>query len=185
MHQPTWQAVLWQVLFPLLDKVRNLSSSASNEKVDTSGNILIHHSRNTAQKQWAETQVLTLSGVARVFNTKRQLLQMLGDFPRAWSLLLEFIEHSALSKNNEVSLAALKSFQEILYLQKNGDNSDEVPTGDPEALWIIAWRVWLNIGMESSMPPQDDDTEPYVPSQAFLTALVHIFPAVFHHIRNK
>ncbi|XP_043280380.1 protein MON2 homolog isoform X2 [Venturia canescens] len=186
LHQPTWQAVLWQVLFPLLDKVRNLSSSASNEKVDTSGTILIHHSRNTAQKQWAETQVLTLSGVARVFNTKRQLLQMLGDFPRAWSLLLEFIEHSALSKNNEVSLAALKSFQEILYLQKNGDNSEDVPAGgDSESLWIVAWRVWLNIGIESSMPPPDDETEPYVPSQAFLTALVHIFPAVFHHIRNK
>lgn len=46
-----------QVLFPLLDKVRRLSSSASSEKVDTSGNILIHHTRNTAQKQWAETQV--------------------------------------------------------------------------------------------------------------------------------
>lgn len=57
LHQPTWQAVLWQVLFPLLDKVRSLSSSASSEKVDTGGNILIHHSRNTAQKQWAETQV--------------------------------------------------------------------------------------------------------------------------------
>lgn len=66
LNPPTWQAVLWQVLFPLLDKVRSLSSSASNEKVDTSGNILIHHSRNTAQKQWAETQVLTLSGVSRV-----------------------------------------------------------------------------------------------------------------------
>lgn len=85
----------------------------------------------------------------------------------------------------QVSLAALKSFQEILYLQKNGDNSEDVPAGDPEALWVIAWRVWLNIGMESSMPPPDDENEPYVPSQAFLTALVHIFPAVFHHIRNK
>lgn len=66
LNPPTWQAVLWQVLFPLLDKVRTASSSASSEKVDTSGNILIHHSRNTAQKQWAETQVLTLSGVSRV-----------------------------------------------------------------------------------------------------------------------
>lgn len=53
----TWQPVLWQVLFPLLDKVRSASSCASSEKVDTGGNILIHHSRNTAQKQWAETQV--------------------------------------------------------------------------------------------------------------------------------
>jgi hypothetical protein len=45
-----------------------------------------------------------LSGVARVFNTKRQLLQSLGDFLRAWTLLLEFVENSALSKNNEVSM---------------------------------------------------------------------------------
>lgn len=62
----TWQVVFWQVLFPLLDKVRQQASQASSDKVDTSGNILIHHSRNTAQKQWAETQVLTLSGVSKV-----------------------------------------------------------------------------------------------------------------------
>lgn len=123
---PTWQSVLWQVLFPLLDKVRSLSSSASSEKVDTTGNILIHHSRNTAQKQWAETQVLTLSGVSRVFNTKRHLLQTLGDFIRAWSLLLEFIENAALSKSNEVSLAALKSFQEILYNKPSIERDDDI-----------------------------------------------------------
>lgn len=126
---PTWQSVLWQVLFPLLDKVRSLSSSASSEKVDTTGNILIHHSRNTAQKQWAETQVLTLSGVSRVFNTKRHMLQTLGDFIRAWSLLLEFIENAALSKSNEVSLAALKSFQEILYNKPNSDRDDGGSSG--------------------------------------------------------
>lgn len=137
LNPPTWQAVLWQVLFPLLDKVRNLSSSASSEKVDTSGNILIHHSRNTAQKQWAETQVLTLSGVSRVFNTKRQLLQLLGDFSRAWSLLLEFIENAALSKSNEVSLAALKSFQEILYNKPN-DVTDVVAVGCVAAAMPIA-----------------------------------------------
>lgn len=78
LQQPTWQAVVWQVrlneeipcficlacvqpshqvLFPLLDSVKKLSSQASDEKVDTSGSLLIHHSRNTAQKQWAETQV--------------------------------------------------------------------------------------------------------------------------------
>ncbi|XP_052894709.1 protein MON2 homolog isoform X2 [Anopheles moucheti] len=198
LNPPTWQAVLWQVLFPLLDKVRALSSCASNEKVDTSGNILIHHSRNTAQKQWAETQVLTLSGVSRVFNTKRALLQMLGDFPRAWALLLEFIENSALSKSNEVSLAALKSFQEILY------NPGAVRTSSASAdvdIWNVAWRVWLNIGAESTKPPSLGDlsekgagvggsnssgTEDlYIPSQAFLTALVHIFPALFQHIRAR
>ena len=42
-----------------------------------------------------------------------------GDFPRAWALLLEFIEASALSHSAEVSLAALKSFQEILHINKD------------------------------------------------------------------
>lgn len=93
----------FQVFFPLLDKVRSYSGSASSEKVsDHGGNILIHHSRNTAQKQWAETQVLTLSGVARVFSSKRDALQSVSDFPRAWALLLEHIENSSLSKNTEV-----------------------------------------------------------------------------------
>ncbi|XP_046682789.1 protein MON2 homolog isoform X2 [Homalodisca vitripennis] len=176
LSQPTWQAVLWQVLFPLLDKVRRLSNSASSEKVDTGGNILIHHSRNTAQKQWAETQVMSLSGVARVFNNKRQLLQTLGDFPRAWSLLLEFIENSALSKNNEVSLAALRSFQEVLY-QSDGDEGS-----DGGEMWSVAWRVWLKIALECRV---DSEDTAYLPSQPFLTALVHMFPAVFQHIRHR
>lgn len=182
LKQSTWQAVLWQVLFPLLDKVRSFTNSASSEKVDTGGNILIHHSRNTAQKQWAETQVLTLSGVARVFNTKRQLLQALGDFPRAWSILMEFIENAALSKSNEVSFAALKSFAEVLYLNKNQnvDNSN-----DDKDIWGVAWKVWIKIGTEITVPVVEQEVAEdfYLPSQAFLTALVQIFPSVFQHVK--
>lgn len=124
---------------------------------------------------------------------------MLGDFPRAWSLLLEFIENAALSKSNEVSLAALKSFQEILY-NKPEDNSDgtldiNVPivatkpeVADSIDIWNVAWRVWLTIGTESTRPPDnlpDKSDEIYIPSQAFLTALVQIFPALFQHIHVK
>ncbi|XP_026271999.2 protein MON2 homolog [Frankliniella occidentalis] len=195
LQPPTWQPVLWQVLFPLLDKVRSLSGAASSEKVDTGGNILIHHSRNTAQKQWAETQVLTLSGVARVFNTKRALLLSLGDFPRAWSLLLEFVEHAALNKNNEVSLAALKAFQEVLYVNKQGSKAEDaggapstngISPSDEANVWGVAWRVWLGIGTESTAPaaPCGAPDDAYVPSQAFLTALIQIFPAVFAHVRS-
>jgi hypothetical protein len=85
----------------------------------------------------------------------------------------------------QVSLAALKSFQEILYLPKNIDNNDPVQSEDSEALWIVAWRIWLSIGLDSTKPPQDTEIEPYIPSQAFLTALVQIFPAVFQHVKNK
>ncbi|CAG9759422.1 unnamed protein product [Ceutorhynchus assimilis] len=185
LKQSTWQIMIWQVLFPLLEKVKRLSNSASTEKVDAGGNILIHHSRNTAQKQCAETQVLTLSGVARVFNTKRQLLQALGDFTRAWSILLEFIETAALSKNNEVSIAALKSFQEILFC-KNQNSDNKVP--EEKEIWTVAWKVWLKIGTEATSSVKGSEhhnsDDCFLPSQTFLTALVQIFPSVFSHIKN-
>ncbi|XP_022686091.1 protein MON2 homolog isoform X2 [Varroa jacobsoni] len=217
LEQQTWQAVLWNVLFPLLDRVRNLSGSASTEKVtDMAGNILIHHSRNTAQKQWAETQVLTLGGVARVFYVKRDILQSLGDFGRAWALLLEFIENSALSKNNEVSLSALKSFQDMLHMTSrggstappsniaasvcgdsmssaasfNGDSGLESLSTDRVSeevmLWETAWRVWCTIGLNSTQAPAEgDQQEMFIPSQPFLTALIHIFPLLFQHIKSR
>ena len=105
---------MWQVLFPLLDNVIIQSDNASSEKVSQSAVIMMHHSRNTAQKQWAETKVLTISGVVRVFNTKRKLLKSMEDYSKAWLLLLEYVEKMALSDTAEVSLAALKSLQEMI-----------------------------------------------------------------------
>ncbi|XP_013390078.1 protein MON2 homolog, partial [Lingula anatina] len=211
LQQTTWQAVLWQVLFPLLDKVQKFSKTASSVKQsnDATGNILIHHSRDTAEKQWAETRVMALAGVARVVSGKRRVLQhALSDFPRAWALLLEFIESAALCHNAEVALAALKSLQEVL---QNGEDSksagDAIKNGtdskggqlsssetkvktDPGldiALWSNAWRVWLSIGTTSTQPPSSSSnaTNPYLPAQPFLTALVQIFPGLFEHIRSR
>lgn len=47
----------------MLTKVNSLAGSASTSSL--SGSIMMHHSRDTAHKQWAETQVLILTGVAR------------------------------------------------------------------------------------------------------------------------
>lgn len=63
---------------------------------------------------------------------------MLGDFDRAWSLVLEFIQNAALSKNGEVSLAALKSLQEIMY-----HNADKAATlTDEETTRVKDDEIW-------------------------------------------
>jgi len=148
-----------------------------------------------------------------------------GDFLRAWALLLEYVELAALCPNAEVSLAALKSFHEILNIPtsatdgaslsggESARSSDElkalfgrrdVPiTEEPEptagmkddtggtvdevALWSHAWRVWRSIGTSVTNHVESSTTSSahYVPSQAFLTALVLTFPALFSHIRSQ
>ncbi|KAK1169177.1 hypothetical protein AOXY_G10128 [Acipenser oxyrinchus oxyrinchus] len=140
LQQATWHTVVWKVLFHLLDRVRKSSTTADKEKIESGGgNILIHHSRDTAEKQWAETWVLTLAGVARIFNTRRYLLQSLGDFFKAWEVLLGHIQSAALSKNSEVSLAALKSFQEILQIVTPVKDSEK-----PDALSAVNMPILID-----------------------------------------
>lgn len=122
--------------------------------------------------------------MARVFNTKRQLLQQLGDFCRAWSILLEFIEHAALSRSNEVSYSALKSFQEILYNNKNQQVNNK--TSDDKDIWLIAWKIWLKIGMELTVPLlENNGDDPFIPTQTYLIALVQLFHNIYQHVKNN
>uniref|UniRef100_A0A0R3RXV2 Protein MON2 homolog n=1 Tax=Elaeophora elaphi TaxID=1147741 RepID=A0A0R3RXV2_9BILA len=160
----TWEHMVWKVLFPMLDKVRALTLSASTTRTDSSAlgasNILIHHSRDTESKQWAETSVQTLSGIVKIFNTQRALLLSLDDFPAIWGTLLHYIEYLAASDNNEMTLAALKSFQELLLGKISSQGyemgkrerfanpahanygGEELPAL-PEHLWIAAWKSWM------------------------------------------
>ena len=174
------------------------------------GNILIHHSCDTAEKQWAETCVLTLAGVARVFSTRSHILKSLDDYPRAWALLLEIIESNALSKNSEVALNSLKSFQEIVddLSANNKAPKSKEGTTDLSAitfvadaseseidLWANAWRIWQNIGVNSMESEHflrttkdsngKSETRTIYPSQPYLTALVNIFPPLFSRIFTR
>lgn len=173
----TWQAVLWQILFPLLHQVRTRSCVALDMRLQTptsaslfadsgantdedslnSGceTMVMHHSRNTAQKQWSETQVLALTGVTKVFTTKREKLVQIQNFNKAWNVLLDFIKTAALSKVFEVSLAALKCFQDLLAIEnpKNPMMSfSKKQQGEPVVyeksrkkmdinLWLSIWVV--------------------------------------------
>ncbi|XP_061380307.1 protein MON2 homolog isoform X3 [Danaus plexippus] len=179
LGRPAWRSLL-AVLFPMLDQVRRHSDVASSEKVDTGEHILIHHTRNTAQKQWAETQVLTLSGVSRVFHSRFQLLMTVGDFIRSWVALLDYITDFALRRSHEVSVAALKSFQEVV--SAAGRAEGEVP----RRVWSAAWNAWTAIATGLATPPGCADDKPaelFSPSLNFLTTLVQIFPLIFQHIR--
>ncbi|VDM92159.1 unnamed protein product, partial [Litomosoides sigmodontis] len=158
----TWQHMVWKILFPMLDKVRTLTLSASTTRTNSSilgaSNILIHHSRDTESKQWVETSVQTLSGIVKIFNAQRTLLLALDDFAAIWTTLLRYIEYLAASDNSEMTLAAFKSFQTFeelalihclytLYMQLyfSSVSGNEEGTNLPEQLWIASWKSWMTM----------------------------------------
>lgn len=55
---------------------------------------------------------------------------------------------------------------------------------EDSALWWAAWNTWYRIGTESTKPPATCDKLTFIPSQPFLTALIQIFPALYHHIKT-
>ena len=168
LNRFSWDSVMWQVLFPLLEAVETSWTSASSEKVECSNALLIHHSRNTEQKQWAETQVLVLNGIAKIFSLKRSSLLQIHDYPKAWFFFLQFMQKGATSFNEEVSLAALKSFQESLVFPQDGNIQD------PPETWARSWLVYCDIGKKVIC--DKGAHQQYL--TAFVTIFQHLFPAL-------
>lgn len=137
MSMQTWRSCLWEILFPMLDRVRRLASEASAEvnagqelgkERGKSVMLMVHHSRNSAQKQWDETLVLCLNGMGRLLRSHLGVLSGLEGFEQRWDALMGFVEHSVLAGSREVGCAAVTSFVAVLSAHAGA-------TSLPGALW--------------------------------------------------
>ncbi|XP_057816566.2 uncharacterized protein LOC131029908 isoform X2 [Cryptomeria japonica] len=118
-----WEHCLWRLVFPLLTDVRHLAATSSKDEwqgkeLGMRGgkpvHMLIHHSRNTQQKQWDETLVLVLGGMSRLLRPFFPFLRTLDNFTTGWESLLIFIQESILGGSKEVALAAINCLQTVL-----------------------------------------------------------------------
>ncbi|KAJ3696126.1 hypothetical protein LUZ60_001503 [Juncus effusus] len=146
-----WEDCLWMYVFPILDCVSHLASTSSKDEwqgkeLGTRGgkavHMLIHHSRNTAQKQWDETIVLVLGGIARLLRSFFPLLQSLKNFSNGWELLLEFVKNSILNGSKEVALAAINCLQSLV--------SSHCPKGNLEASYIKSMLEVYELVLQTS-----------------------------------
>ncbi|CAH8479787.1 unnamed protein product [Schistosoma turkestanicum] len=151
--EDTWSTLLWKILFPLLSNVHSLYQNAPVEKIsDKPNSLLIHHSRDTVSKQWAETVVLTLSGVSHCFISKQSQLLTLNDFTKCWQILLDHLKVTALMDGGEISLASLNCMKILLDIQlppnpPSTPSSTSLPTA--KLIWSAYWETWLQIGKQS------------------------------------
>ncbi|KAK9137366.1 hypothetical protein Sjap_007960 [Stephania japonica] len=116
LSRSMWEDCLWTYVFPTLGHVSLMAATSSRDEwqgkeLGTRGgkavHMLIHHSRNTAQKQWDETLVLVLGGIARILRSFFPFLRSLNDFWTGWESLLVYVRNSILNGSKEVAIAAV------------------------------------------------------------------------------
>lgn len=86
-------------------------------------------------------QVLTLSGVSRVFHSRFQLLTTVGDFNRSWTALLDYITDFALRRSHEVSLVNERDSKYLMFNPKQ----NKTETLNPVINWLgkIVYKLLL------------------------------------------
>ncbi|KAG5456511.1 MAG: hypothetical protein BJ554DRAFT_3728, partial [Olpidium bornovanus] len=132
-----WEITLWKVLFPLLESVKAASSKALKQpaqppkKSSISVGMMVHHSRDSAHKQWDETKVLVLSGVVGTFRESLANLTDLPNFDKAWRLLLACIRDYMINASPEVAIASVKGMKSLMSL----------PQDDPKALRQMEQKI--------------------------------------------
>lgn len=123
ISESMWEYCLWTYVLPLLERVSHLAATSSSDEWQgkelgirrgKTVHMLIHHSRNTAQKQWDETLVLVLGGITRLLRSFFPFLQSLNNFSAGWELLIRFIEDCILNGSKEVAVAAISCLQTVV-----------------------------------------------------------------------
>ncbi|CAN4110213.1 unnamed protein product [Withania somnifera] len=123
LSKSMWEDCLWNYIFPTLDRSSHMAATSSKtewqgKELGTRGgkavHMLIHHSRNTAQKQWDETLVLVLGGIARILRSFFPFLRSLDNFQSGWETLLLFVRNSIFNGSKEVALAAVSCLQSTI-----------------------------------------------------------------------
>mmetsp|Transcript_36860 Transcript_36860/g.91766 ORF Transcript_36860/g.91766 Transcript_36860/m.91766 type:complete len:2107 (+) Transcript_36860:60-6380(+) len=175
LSHDAWDATLWRVLLPLCASVSRAAELASPDAISAPelGRVggqpvllQLHHSRDTARKQWDEARVLALRAVTRVVRTHLTLLKGRPRFAQAWAHLLRFVEASALSApgSAEVGDAAVGALLQLLLLPKKG--SGPIAVAAPAAAAAPATAEDNDEGVTDAAPAATPVAEPVDSSAA-------------------
>jgi histone H3/H4 len=145
-----WNTFISQALLPVLYNINEEASKAeANPNVpvatETSGDslrrkqvqIMVHHSRNTAAKQWSETRSLTIENISRIVKEHGSKdLSKAEMFEELCIKFIDFLHQSVQTKTTEITKSSTRYLQEML-----------LTCTDPalKIIWKGAWLIWETI----------------------------------------
>nr|CCA24197.1 conserved hypothetical protein [Albugo laibachii Nc14] len=97
-------------------------TKASTRNNPSRNTIMVHHSRDSAEKQWDESQVLMFAGISRVLQSNCHHLRQYGTwFAHIWRVLLRHVISTATAFENskEVVVTSIQTLQTLLQVSLN------------------------------------------------------------------
>jgi len=152
LSRAVWERCLWELLFPLLRHAFHMSATSSKEEAEAAllgrskgaqVRLVMHHSRNTQQKQWDETVVVSVGGMARLLRAHLPAIAAMEGMEAGWDELMIVAESSLAGGRKEVAVAAVGFLGGVLGAH-GGDDTVVTP-----AMWRRSMRA-LDVGVEAA-----------------------------------
>eukprot|EP01059_Diplonema_ambulator_P028496 TRINITY_DN472_c0_g1_i1.p1 TRINITY_DN472_c0_g1~~TRINITY_DN472_c0_g1_i1.p1 ORF type:complete len:1473 (+),score=448.75 TRINITY_DN472_c0_g1_i1:52-4470(+) len=144
LPSPCWNTLFWDVLLKILDNVHSAALTAEqqglNQELQSQKGLIMHHSRNTAAKQWYETRCTVLDGVARLIRVFYSIIsKCVSRFAEVLNRMAVHLANASLHSTEEVANVGLRSLQYLLVEISNAA-ADQVE--HPAMLWEVAMGTW-------------------------------------------
>jgi len=154
-----YQRCLRDILIEVVAEIQSAANDARNG-VQRAGSskaegLIIHHSRDTPEKQWNETMVLAVEGVRRVLSHFSEEAGVRAFAPLAYTVLLQ-VQTTLICLSSELSGSALRSLVDLMRIPAScqpfeasalgAGCSPELPIDVADAaattsIWLLGWHV--------------------------------------------
>uniref|UniRef100_A0A6B2KXE2 Protein MON2 homolog n=1 Tax=Arcella intermedia TaxID=1963864 RepID=A0A6B2KXE2_9EUKA len=181
-----WEQTL-EILYEMLDGISVLAGEASTdenlqehqlgqEEDGKPAMMLVHHSRNSAAKQWAETRVIALEGVLRIFQAFFSVLSRdLSDVSKCWKKIMSYIVIYWDSNDIEIALAGVKAVETMLIASSGVDQY-------PVELWDQGWTTYQK--MVSNLTTKEQKVSPQT-INIFSVSINNLYQKLKHRMRES
>ena len=161
-----WLHAYEEVIFPLFLRMESRSKFAmhSNEQalapeIKKGVKMTVHHSRDTAHKQWSETRVLALRGLSRVIKICLKTLMTETWFQETWLQALDLcigaVHSVGQGRDLEVSLAGVDTIFDLLKLVSTSD-SYKAKVRAAQGMRVVGGALVNDQSMSSHSVPRND-----------------------------
>ena len=180
LDSPTWDAVCWEVIFPL---VEDISASIHQHNVrgpdddDELGEATVPQANGPpirlVDKQWDDSKQLALRSVGDVFFEYLPQLVKTDRYEDIWRAFVSQVQRSFVLDRPHAATAAMQALDKVLTVSLDMSDASRIASS-----WEVAWSAWDEIGAaveenaRASSPDDEADPTAKVFTQVNLEAFV-------------